>query len=270
MRRPFKDSKEEKLSTDENTEITLNADDQAVLKSKAREVHEAISILTHFLEQNQSLTVGMSSNALRVAEYKISDIATILGIPTEGSAEIEERHSRLREANMEIRRLKEQLGQSQSPALTQLAMRTLEALLRDWWSQEGFGHVSEQHFGSSGCRVKLSCHLFGDFPLLNSPTPITDKESKALWHDDLRSRGFVLVKEDREPDVLDCESSRKALSDLILGRLPSAKIIRIENYCCKQGFIIRDVEVMVYDLEDIARLPAAFETKEESAQQSTD
>lgn len=251
------------MSTADNTEITLNADSQAVLKSKAREVHEAISILTHFLDQDQSLTVEMSSSALRVAEYKIRDIGALLGVPTEGSAEIEERHRKLREANIEIRTLKDQLGKSQSPELTQLSLRTLDTQLRDWWTQEGFGHVSEMHFGGYGCRAKLSCHLYGDFPLLNSPTPVTDKERKVMWHDDLRARGFVLIEEDREPDVLDCDASRKALRDLILGRLPSAKIIKVENHCSgKDGFIIRDVEVIIYNLDDIARLSAAFENKQ--------
>jgi hypothetical protein len=251
------------MITADDTEITLSADSQAVLKSKAREVHEAIAILTHFLDQDQSLTVGMSSSALRVAEYKISDIATILGVPTEGSAEIEERHRKLREANIEIRSLKDQLGKSQSPELTQLSLRTLERQLQDWWEKEGFGHIPEIHFKGSGCRAKLSCHMFGDFPILDSPTPISDKERKALWHDELRARGFVLIKEDRDPDILDCDASRKALSELILSRLPSAKIIRVENHCTgNNGFKIRDVEVIIYNLDDIARLPAVVETKE--------
>ena len=253
------------MSAADNTEITLNADAQAVLKSKAREVHEAIAILTHFLDQEQALTVEMSSNALRVAEYKISDIAKILGVPTEGSAEIEERHQKLREANIEIRSLKDQLGKSQSPELTQLSLRTLERQLRDWWTLEGFGHLSEIHFAGYGCRTKLSCGLYGDFPLLNSPTPVSDKERKALWLDDLRARGFLLSEDDRDPDVMDCDASRKALSDLILTRLPSAKITQVTNHCAgagSHGFIIRDVEVIIYNLDDIARLPAAFETKQ--------
>jgi hypothetical protein len=258
------------LITADNTEITLNADAQAVLKSKAREVHEAIAILTHFLDQDQALTIEMSSNALRVAEYKIRDIGTLLGVPTEIGAEIEERHQKLREANIEIRSLKDQLGKSQSPELTQLSLRTLERQLRDWWTLEGFGHISEIHFAGYGCRVKLSCHLYGDFPLLDSPTPVSDKERKIMWHNDLRARGFVLLEEDRDPDVVDCDASRKALSDLILARLPSAKIIQVVNHCAgNHGFTIRDVEVIIYNLDDIARLPAVVENKETSLPYTT-
>jgi hypothetical protein len=164
-----------------------------------------------------------------------------------------------------VRELEAQLGNAQSPELTQLGVRTLEERINAWWRHEGFGLVSETTFGPYICKVKLSCGLYGDYSSTLSETPISDKERKRLWLDSLREQGYVLTDEKHEVGVLDCDASRAALCAFISSRLPTARIVSFENHVRRQsGYVLRGAEVIIRDWEEIMALPVGKPEQPES------
>lgn len=239
----------------DDKEIKLTPDNQAVLLRTIREMQMAWQTFGKALDSEGEVNEGLARSILSVTEYNISDIGKKLGIKTETEEMIAQRHANLRIANMRVRELEAQLGASVTPTAVQTGLGVLEERIHDWWKLKGFGHVSEESFGRFGCKVKLSCHLFGDFSLVQSETPISDKERWVLWLEHLKSQGFLLSEDTREPELIDCDHNRKTLIDLISLDLPSSKVISFGNHSTKGGFKLQDVNIYIYKLEDILELP---------------
>ncbi|MHC5194878.1 hypothetical protein ACYSUW_14085 [Pseudomonas frederiksbergensis] len=235
----------------------MNADEQAVVAKEVKSMASTLSMLVQMAASGREIPHATAAMALRSVEHTIQKVGGILKVETQTAAAIEERHIKLRTANLRVRALEAQLGQAQTPSTTLLALRSLKEQLTRWWELEGFGHVSEVIFESYGCRAKLCCHLYGDFPLVDSPTPITDKERKVLWYESLRDRGFELESSNGDMAVVDNDASRKVLAALITSRLPSGKIVGITNSVSRGASMLTmsEVDVRITDLEDIAALP---------------
>jgi hypothetical protein len=245
-------------------DIVLDEDATAVVKRMIKETQEALASLVFFMDSPEPLEHESARSVLSVAEYRMADIGKKLGVETMSGDEIERRHLALRTANGRVRELEAQLGNAQSPQLIQLGVRTLEERINAWWRHEGFGLVSEISFGPYVCKVKLSCGLYGDFAVIASETPISDKERKRLWHESLRDRGFVLTEEYSEVGVLDCDASREALCAFISSRLPTARVVSFENHVRRQsGYVLRGAEVIIRDWEEIMALPVGEPEKPE-------
>lgn len=238
----------------ENHEIKLSPDDQAVVLRTIRDIQLGLQTLDKSLQKEGSLNHEIARNVLSVTEYNIPEIGQKLGVATETEAKITKRHADIRAANLRIRDLESQLGSSQAPSAVQMSLGVLTERLHEWWRIDGFGHVSEESFGRYGCKVKLSCHLFGDFSPIQSETPISDKDRWKLWLEQLKAQGFMLGG-NREKEVIDCDSNRKLLIDLISDALPSSKVISFSNHFSESGFKLRDVDIIIYKLDDILNLP---------------
>ncbi len=109
------------------------------------------------------------------------------------------------------------------------------------------------------CHGRFSCRLNGEFSILNSDTPVSDKIDKAAWVDSLRERGFELVQDDREWAIADCDANRAALLDLLAKNIPSAKVFKFENVnrWRSRGFVLTDAEVYIHKIAEILALPIA-------------
>lgn len=243
--------------------ITLTPDSRAVALRKIVEIQQALATLGAVIKAGdgadaaQGLGAELSTNVLKVAEFTLADLGKTIGIETDSAREREQRYADLRRANGRVRELEGQLGNSQGADVTQASIKALVERIDGWWDLEGFGHITGVAFEKYGCKVNFSCSLFGDFPLLNSLTPISDKDRKEMWHASLRERGFILAEDGRDLVVEDCDASRKALCALIVGRLPSARVLKIDN--CQRSsagcFVLRGVEVYINKLADILELP---------------
>jgi hypothetical protein len=246
-------------------DIVLDEDATAVVKRMIKETQEALASLVFFMDSPEPLEHESARSVLSVAEYRMADIGKKLGVETMSGDEIERRHLALRTANGRVRELEAQLGNAQSPQLTQLGVRTLEERINAWWRHEGFGLVSETTFGPYICKVKLSCGLYGDYSSTLSETPISDKERKRLWLQSLREQGYVLTDEKHEVGVLDCDASRAALCAFISSRLPTARVVSFENHVRRQGgYVLRGAEVVIRDWEEIIALPVGQPEQPES------
>jgi hypothetical protein len=237
--------------------ITLTEDARAVALRKIRDLQQAVGTIASIIKEG-AIDANLATNCVKVSEFYLTDLCKALGIETEGAVERQQRNVDLRAANTRIARLEEQLGGEQSPDMTQAAVKNLYDRLNKWWNLDGFGHISDGvAFGPYGATVNFSCLLFGDFRLIDSDTPVSDKSRKEQWHESLRERGFILTEEDRDVSILDCDHNRKVLVELFQARLPSARILRFENTHKRQSteFTLRGVQVFITNIAEILALP---------------
>lgn len=235
--------------------IKLDADKTAVLTRQIKEVSQALSSLLYFLDTEDGLPKGAARDIISLSEHRFQEIGHMLNVPTESGERIEQRSRDIRRANLRVRELEEMLGNSQSPEATQMGIKVLFDQLSSWWKLEGFGHISDFAFGEYNLKVTFSCNLFGNFHLLNSETPVSDKERKRLWRESLRERGFVITEDGREKHVEDCQQTRDALQALFALRMPHASIWKIENHKTKTGYEMDSVVVYIRKIEEILTLP---------------
>lgn len=238
--------------------LTLSADQQAVAQKKIVDLHHAVNTIFTTLKEGRALDAALATNCVKVAEFNLADLCKALGVETDSANEREQRYAELRKANFRIRDLETQIGATLSPEATQHAIKNVAERLNKWWRSEGFGFVHELGFGAYGvCHGNLTCSLNGSFRLLDSDTPVSDKKNKAAWIEGVRERGFELIKDDRDWAIRDCDASRQALIDLVVGRLPSATIFKFENMRRHKadGFVLHHAEVYVHQLAEIMALP---------------
>lgn len=242
--------------------VTLNEDQAAVAQRLLRDIHMGAGTIIRVLADGEKLQVELARNVLSVTEYRMAELGKLLDIPTKSAEEVERRHADLRRANMRVRELESMLGQSQTPAVALMTLRGITEQVYNWWRLEGFGHVSEEAFTQYGMKVKFSCHLFGNFRLLDSDTPVSDEELREQWHAELRQRGFEFSESESEMKLLDNDSNRRLLCALFATRLPSSQVTNITNWHTrKDGFVMRDIEVYIRNLDEIAALPVPPEAK---------
>ncbi len=240
--------------------VVLTPDQTAVAAKEIKNLHFVLATLQQSLESDTSLSVKQAKTYLTLSEFYLRDLCQALSIQTNGSDEIASRNASLREAHQRIRLLEAQLGNAQSPEQVNLGVKALAEKLDQWWKHEGFGHVSDIHFGAYGVRVKFSCMLFGHC-WSGSATPVTDQANDENWHANLVSRGFVLKAEkgNRDPVVADCDQNRNLLIELFNQRLPSAMVTGFQINGSRGLLCLREVDVFIKNYQDIQDLPMSEE-----------
>lgn len=239
----------------DTTPVTLTLDQKAVL---ARALSELLYTVQHFgkLAETDSLEKGLGQTMLYLAETPLSNICKTTGIETYPQAERDERYARLRAANHRIRELEAQLGEKVRPDDVGKALKNLSGTLNRWWDTYGFAHISEIKFSDWGtCSAVFSASLFGTTRLIGSKTPVSDKETRALWLSGLINQGFVLNEEEGRGDegVVDCDKSRAVLFSLFKTHFPTAKITDFESHVTRKGVcLLRSFKVHFHSLDEIA------------------
>lgn len=235
--------------------LSLTPDQIAVAKNRLRDLLFGAGTLADLLKKGEELPHGLAKDVLTVAEYKIAELGKLFGVETVSEKEVERRHAEMRRLNMRVRELEAQIGASQSPAMIQMGLGVLSRYINHWWALEGFGHVSDESFDRYGATIKFSCSLFGEFPLVDSPTPVSDKDRKQQWLQSLLDRGFELIEKRGERELIDSDNNRQVLQKLFAIRIPSAVVVSFQNYRSGGGYVMRGLEVRIRQLEDILQLP---------------
>jgi hypothetical protein len=235
--------------------LKLNPDNATVALKKVRDIQGALAAIGDGVKSDQGLNVELARNVLFVCEHNMADLGKLLGVETDSARDIAQRNAMLREANTKVHELEKKMGAAQSPHDVQAGIAHLAGCIEKWWRYEGFGFVSDFEFGKYGANVKLSCHLHGHFRLLDSPTPLSDKEAKEKWLEHLAESGFVLAKNRGEVVIVDCDQTRATLQKLIQARIPSAHIQAYENQGGAAVIMLRQVKIFVKDITELANLP---------------
>lgn len=248
--------------------VALSPDDKAVLMRELKEEIQSLNMLHGMVGRGDALQRELFRSVFYMSEARLTNSCKLTGVELETVAERDQRYANIRVVNLRNHELERQLGLTGTPEQTTAHLKVLAAKLFKWWRCDGFGYAREVFFTQYGhVKAELSCSLFGDFPLTNSPTPVSDEEAKAVWLKSLATRGFVLHEEKGERDlsVVDCDASRKALIETISRALPSAKVVSTENHSSRSGVMsLKSVHVYVYDLADVHGLvPTSGFTAEE-------
>lgn len=241
--------------------LELSADDAAVLERELGHAAMAIATLREGIASGR-MEQGFARNVLYVLESTLAEACRVTGISTDTAAERDERYAMLRAANLRVRELEQQLGQSVGAVALKQGVKAYADAIKAWWDEDGFGYVSEVQFGAYGsCQLTLSTGLRGKCSFSWSKTPVSDEEARRNWVQELEAAGFELTFEDGRDDgeVLDTPASREALLALIAAALPSATVTRIESRALRSGqFVLSYIHAHVQELSDIEVLVRRF------------
>lgn len=256
---PFEpDLSDARPDIDPDARIVLNDDQQALAQQHVQDLFFACKAVHESMNSSQGLNQSLANSSLRAMQYYFADLCKVLGIQTETAAEVEQRSRLMRAAHLRVHVLEQELA-SRSTHGVGMGLKGLEDRLRQWWETEGLGHVSEVGFHSYGCRAKLSGMISGRFMSSFSKTPASDKERREVWIKELEEAGIVLAQEhpsSRDWEVVDCDATREALQELLAKSFASGEILEIRSHKSRAGFMsLRDVDVLIRDLDEIAALP---------------
>jgi hypothetical protein len=246
-------------------DLDLSKDDQSVLQRELREQIFGFGHLVNLLVENKPVAKNLAHSILYMAESRVAQICKLTGIELDSATDREQRYARIRGLNARVRDLERELGQGGTVEQTKAHLKNASDILNKWWDDRGFGHISDIRFSPYGSlEAKFSCSLFGAFRLTKSDTPVSDVENKKLWYQSLRERGFKLteIPQEREPSLEDCDQNRAALTNLFTSNLPSSVLLESTNHFDRRGgvMLLRDVHVMIYNLQDIFDLETSAST----------
>lgn len=239
----------------------FDADTKESLLKSTKDLFFAAKQLHEWVRDNQ-LNVEMKSTLASLIESHFVDVSKLTGYESHLAKEHERRFVDIRNANGRIHELEKMLGSAKPIDGLKEQLRGLYDIIRDWWNEEGFHHISELQFTEGG-HVKLQFNFMLDFFSSMSDKPDSERKSRAEHVEGLRERGFDIRNVDGEKlKVIDNAINRSLLSEMLTARFPSIKIIEYKNHCAYKNtelFILRHVEAYIYDLKDI---PAGSEAIE--------
>ena len=244
-------------SQEQTGPVVLTPDASEVFQREVRTMVSGLMYLVEHAKENRPIDRELMQNVFYINESGLSKLSELTGVHCESAERIEQRFADIRRANTRVHELERLLGEGMSAEQAKMSVKALLERASHWWRRDGFGHMRDGHMSHWGSvELTLSCHLFGNFRLTHSDTPVSDKGRQADWLESLRARGFVIISEGRSRhNLVDCDASREALVKLITDAIPSAQVRCFNNQGVSGALVLRDVVVDVDDVNDLALLP---------------
>lgn len=240
-------------------EIILNPDATAVTSKAITDTIHGLRTILEYLKEGRPLSKELAQNIIYIAEANVIDIAEGLAIEIDSADERKKRYEGIRTANMRIHALEQQLGQGVSSESVQAHIDVLSNRLKAWWRQDGFGFVPSLNFHSNGCEVKLSLRLSRHGSSF-SKTPVTDKQTYEDWVQALTEKGYKLRVDGRDTSLIDCDSNRELVAELIRSVFPSVYFQEYVNSGNREGhFSLTEIGFYVHDYAEIAALGTKYD-----------
>ncbi|EJQ01690.1 hypothetical protein [Bacillus cereus] len=212
----------------QETLVVLNEDQKAVTLKRLKDLYFTAQQMHEWLSKDK-LTEEMKGTLISLSESHISVIAKETNYESDLSRERERRSNDLRNANLRIRELEKKMADMKPIDGLSEQLNALTNKIKGWWREIGFNHISEMTFTEyGGLDVKFAFSLTR-FSRIFSKKPISDKKDEVDKIQQLRDRGFVLIKEDNELQLVDNDNNKKLLISLLEERFPSINIDRIET-----------------------------------------
>lgn len=212
----------------QETLVVLNEDQKAVTLKRLKDLYFTAQQMHEWLSKDK-LTEEMKGTLISLSESHISVIAKETNYESDLSRERERRSNDLRNANLRIRELEKKMADMKPIDGLSEQLNALTNKIKGWWREIGFNHISEMTFTEyGGLDVKFAFSLTR-FSRIFSKKPISDKKDEVDKIQQLRDRGFVLIKEDNELQLVDNDTNKKLLISLLEERFPSISIDRIET-----------------------------------------
>ncbi|MEC2973537.1 hypothetical protein P9X77_13480 [Bacillus cereus] len=212
----------------QETLVVLNEDQKVVTLKRLKDLYFTAQQMHEWLSKDK-LTEEMKGTLISLSESHISVIAKETNYESDLARERERRSNDLRNANLRIRELEEKMADMKPIDGLSEQLKALTNKIKGWWREIGFNHISEMTFTEyGGLDVKFAFSLTR-LSRIFSKKPISDKKDEVDRIQQLRDRGFVLIKEDNELQLVDNDTNKKLLISLLEERFPSISIDRIET-----------------------------------------
>lgn len=232
--------------------VVLDEDQKNGCVKKINEIGFAIATVKERIG-NETLDVNMRECVLGMVEFHIAELGTIVGYDSLAKEKIEERSKEIRECNLRIRELEEQLGSGKAIDGLSEQLTHLAKVIDDWWRGTGIGHIYDgvrfTNYGSVEVELKIS---------VGSRTFEERKErSKKEIIARLLGEGWDLlqVKGD-DPRIRDTKWNKERVISILKNRFPSVEVLSMEigRVYGSEELCLKGLKVLIYEVGDVVNL----------------
>lgn len=246
----------------ENTKIVLNEDQKAVVEREIKSAYSAMATLLDWVKTD-ALREDMKETLPKLVDGCMKTVKETIGFTGEES----EREKEMTESigqyyQKQIKDLQQALENQSSISSISANVEIAFKKIDKWWDIEGFDFIRDKQITAGG-GVKLElAFMLDSLTSRYSKTPISDKEGLKTKVQYFMDKGFEFTpkKQGYGLDLIDNDNNRKLLEKVIKDAFPSARIwsftnhLRYTNNEKDDYFILRGVEVTIFDLSDIDNL----------------
>ncbi|KXY15195.1 hypothetical protein [Bacillus cereus] len=232
--------------------VVLDADQKAVALKGLKDLFFAAQQMHEWLSKD-NLTEEMKGILISLSESHISDVAKATNYDSNLAKERAERHADIRNANIRIRELEQQMAEMKPIDGLKEQLAGLTRKVDEWWDELGFNYISEMSFSKwGGLDIKFGFQL-GRLSRSFSSTPVSDKEEDEDKIQQLRNKGFIFTEEDREAHLADNDINKQLLVQILEERFPSIQITGMETWSGRRNreAHIRYVTAYIGELHEI-------------------
>lgn len=235
--------KERKLRMDRNEDTTIIEDKEGKIAKKLKKIYSDLTMNLGFCYEqleNGRLTEGMKATHLSLSENYLIEFLKAMNYDSILEKEKQTRYTEIRSLNEENRALRTQLGEKVTNEDVRERIKNMESNFNKWWSEYGFGHVSEFYFSSYCAKIKLSGMVF-------ESRYREEHESNERKYDYLNRLGFDI----QDKFVVLSEKSLKLLENLLIDKYPSVDIVQMETYMRDGVLTFKEIDIYIRDLNDL-------------------
>lgn len=243
-----------------STKVELNEDQKELLEKRIKDTHFLLATLEDQVKKG-ILEEDMKKTFMSCFENYFLECGKILNHESETAIESENRHKEIREANTKIYYLQKEID---TLSFGSLDLRKVSGylgktrdILKSFWILKGFNYIKDVEL--NGClEVDFGVSFTRYFRIL-SDTPVSDRNKKKEWIDEISSIWDVHKKGDRDDwELLPTEKNIKMLTELFDEYLGgSIKDIDIKNY--SNCLTIKSIKVRIRDSEKLKNLEKRLE-----------
>jgi hypothetical protein len=254
----------------DETPVELNQNQKSTALNEIMQSIHALKYLHELIAKNQ-LTVATRVATMGCSESYLQSVSEALGYNGDLAKQKEERHSQLKAANTEIRRLEALVGSSKPMDGLPELLSNLTKTFKDYWQEElGLGSVydsplddDDKHggIGAGWGRAYYDAVLHCSFDVLGrssirySKTPESDKEEQKEWFEQMNKQLDLHIEDNDYAQLKDTPRNRKWIAKKLIKRFPS---LEITGWTIKQGwkapegtYIIRSLRIRINNLDDL-------------------
>lgn len=237
-----------------NEPLLVNDDDKASSLNSIKRIVNALSFL-HETMTKGTATVGIRHNTLGISRAEFNRIEELLGAKDDLAQEEELKKNLLRQANLEIHRLREEMGKGVTVEAIGSKLYQLDRTICNWWQNQGFTYSSSKlsaHSRGATFQVEFSVGI-DKHVSSHSEKPVTEKSRIDAKLIALGSELEIVYPKGDDPYVVDNPNNRTWLTNKFKERFPTCRIWKWESMLINgldDIFQIRRVEVNI-DMTDV-------------------
>lgn len=235
--------------------VELNKDKKALAIKNAKDIMFLMSFTKELIEKGTLSKDSVKTNMSLLEIYTV-EAHRLFNYESDSVANHDKRHKEIRECNSKIHDLEKELANKtfEKTNLKDLRDYTakLEDLLKAFWTLKGFGHIREVSF-SRILSVEFSMS-FTRYRSSFSDTPVTDKEKRKLWKDEIAEEWDVIKRGDSEDWRLKLTDRNTARLKKLFKDYLGASIREFETRGYQDEFFINSAKVFIGDSQKLELL----------------